>query len=87
MKLVVDANVLIAALIKNGTSREVIMSGGFTLVSPDFMALELGNHVDLVSKKSGLSTEEVAILLTLQPFEQKAPRLQAGDELRIFINN
>lgn len=65
MKLVVDANVLIAALIKNGTSREVIMSGGFTLVSPDFMGLELGNHVDLVSKKSGLSTEEVAILLTL----------------------
>ena len=41
------------------------MSGGFTLVSPDFMDLELGNHVELVSKKSGLSTEEVAILPTL----------------------
>ena len=65
MKLVVDANVLIAALIKNGTSCEVIMSGRFTLVSPDFMSLELGNHIDLVSKKSRLSTEEVAILLTL----------------------
>jgi predicted nucleic acid-binding protein len=65
MKLVVDANVLIAALIKNGTSCEVIMSGRFTLVSPDFMSLELGNHIDLVSRNSGLSTKELAILLTL----------------------
>ena len=41
MKLVIDTNIVISALIKDGKTREIIMSGKFELVSPDFVLDEM----------------------------------------------
>jgi predicted nucleic acid-binding protein len=65
MKLVVDANVLIASLIRSGTSRDIIMGEKFDLVSPDFLNLELNKHKNLISQKSELSENEVSIVMTI----------------------
>ncbi|MCL4334450.1 MAG: PIN domain-containing protein [Candidatus Thermoplasmatota archaeon] len=65
MKLVVDANVLIAALIRSGISRDIIMSDKFALVSRDYLNLELNQHKNLISQKSGLSENEIAIVMTI----------------------
>ncbi len=55
MRIAVDANVLISALIRNGKSREVIVSGIFELVCPEYLSEEIHRHREYIARKSGLS--------------------------------
>jgi predicted nucleic acid-binding protein len=45
MILVIDANCVIAALIKNNKSREIIISHKFDLVSPDYLLDEINKYL------------------------------------------
>ncbi|MBX8636425.1 MAG: PIN domain-containing protein [Thermoplasmata archaeon] len=65
MRIVVDANVLISALIKNGKSREVIVSSIFELVCRKYLGEEIYKHREYIARKSGLSTEEIILLTNL----------------------
>jgi predicted nucleic acid-binding protein len=65
MILVLDANIVIAALLKDGKSREIIVSGKFTLVAPDFLREELDKHKDYIARKGSLSKDELGLLLAL----------------------
>jgi predicted nucleic acid-binding protein len=65
MILVVDANVILAALIKDGKTREVLMSRSFKFVAPDFIKDETQKHKAYVKKKAGLSDVEFDLLLNL----------------------
>ena len=65
MILVIDANVVIAALIKKGKTRELIINGDFHLVAPDFIKEEITKHSEYVSKKAHLSKKEFNLLLSL----------------------
>jgi predicted nucleic acid-binding protein len=65
MILAVDANIIIAALIKDSKSREIIIGGKFTLVSPDYIREELDKHKDYISRKGKIPRAELDLLITL----------------------
>ena len=52
MYLVVDANILIAALIRDSTTRKLLLSEKFELVAPEFLAGEIDKHIAEISKKA-----------------------------------
>ena len=65
MKLVIDTNIVISALIKDGKAREIIVSGKFELVSPDFVLDEIRKYDSYICEKSGLGKDEFELLIAL----------------------
>jgi predicted nucleic acid-binding protein len=65
MILVVDANIVIAALIRNGKSREILLSGKFKFVAPDFVKEETLKYLDYIKKKTGMSKDDLNLLVVL----------------------
>lgn len=65
MILVVDANIVVAALIKNGASRKALLSGKFKLLAPEFLKEEVHKHTSYIVAKSGLPEDGVDLLITL----------------------
>ncbi|RLI80950.1 putative toxin-antitoxin system toxin component, PIN family [Archaeoglobales archaeon] len=59
MKLVIDANVLISAIIKDSVTRKIILDERTELYSPGKIIEEVIKHSDLIAKKANLSNEEV----------------------------
>ena len=77
MKLVIDTNRLVAALIKSSVTREIILSDKFVLYSPDYILTEINKNRDFFIKKAKIKVIEFKeILLTLLghihliPFEE-----------------
>ena len=62
MKIVVDTNRIIAALIKDSASRRIIMHLDAELISIDFLHKEIKKHKKLILKKANISEEELDIL-------------------------
>ncbi len=66
MELVVDANVFISALISSsGKTCEMLFSDKLKLYAPEYLLEEVGKHTKIISEKSGLSFEEINVLLSL----------------------
>ncbi len=59
MKLVLDANILISGLLKNGITRAIMLSDKFDLYTSNFIFLEFLNHIKELSKKVKISKEEL----------------------------
>lgn len=59
MRLVVDANVVISALITNSKTRELIVTLEPDLLTPAVVHDELEKHEDLIVEKSGMSSGRV----------------------------
>lgn len=58
MKLIVDANVLISALIKDSTARKVLLDPKHEMYTPEYIVQEIYAYVDVISKKNSLSRDE-----------------------------
>ncbi len=65
MILVVDATTVVAALIKNGAARKALLSGKFKLVAPEFLKDEVNKYVDYIATKSGLTKEDLDLLIAM----------------------
>jgi predicted nucleic acid-binding protein len=65
MRLVVDANVLFAAMIKEGFTAELIISDKLQLFAPEFLFTEFVKYEDLILKKTHRSREEFNQFLDL----------------------
>jgi|SRR3989344_2390715 len=65
MKIVVDANRIIAALIKSGTTRDILLSEDFDFTSPEFVLREIDKYQDYIKNKTGLGLEEFELLLSI----------------------
>ena len=63
MKLIVDTSVLIAALMKNSAVRELLLNPLFEFYVPEYCIEEIERHVGEISERSGLSVENVYLLL------------------------
>jgi predicted nucleic acid-binding protein len=63
MKLVIDTNILISALIKNSVSREIIMKSRIKFYYPSVSLNEIHKYRELIMDKSGLSSNEYSELL------------------------
>jgi predicted nucleic acid-binding protein len=65
MKLVVDANVVISALIADSKTRELIVTLEPDLLTPEFVSDEIENYTELIVEKSGMSPVRVAQFVDL----------------------
>ena len=63
MKLVVDSNVLFAAIIKDSFTRSVIKSGAFELVAPRLMIEEIQSHRAEIAEYADLSIDETTTVI------------------------
>jgi len=63
MNIVVDTNRFISALIKEGTTRKIILGTKDTLLFPELEFQEIYDHKEYILQKSGLSEIEFNILL------------------------
>ena len=55
MILIADTNRIIAALIKDSTSREILMSDKFVFLTVGFTKAELKEHMKEILKKANIS--------------------------------
>jgi predicted nucleic acid-binding protein len=64
-KLVVDANVIISALISDSTTRELIVTLNPELLTPAFVYEELQTYEELIVEKSGMQPDRVTQFIDL----------------------
>ena len=65
MKVVVDGNRIIAALIKDSTTRDIIFDSFFELITPDYILTEVRKYEAEIINKAKITKEEFEILLSL----------------------
>ncbi len=91
MKIVIDSNRLIAALIKEGTTREILLDKNFEFFAPEHIKDEISSHKYEIILKSGLNEEEFEILVQLMfDFIKIIPKgdySQFVDELKTEIKD
>lgn len=88
MKLVLDANRLFAALIKNSVSRKILLHPDFEFIAPDYILHEVLNHKALLIRKSKLLDDEFDILfdsifenIDIIPYEEIKPCQERAKEI------
>lgn len=59
MKFVLDTNVFLKALIKDSTVRGIVIGSNHEFLIPAHLIDEIGEHLDEVEEKSGLSRREI----------------------------
>ncbi len=62
MRLVLDTNIMLKALIRNSKVRAVLLGPAHQFLIPEYGIEETRRHVALVAKKSGLSEGEVNVV-------------------------
>jgi predicted nucleic acid-binding protein len=65
MKLVVDANILFSSLIKDSTTRRIIMLDDINFYTPEYVFIELEKHIDSIQKKSKMNRKSIELLLEI----------------------
>lgn len=65
MRLVVDSNRFIAALIKDGLARTIISSRNIAFYSPEYVLEEVEQYLPYIINKSKMSKENVELLFAL----------------------
>src|SRR3989344_3852605 len=88
MDLVVDANVLFSALIKDGFAYDILFNSSFRLFTPEYIFTELEKHKDEIIKKTERTKEEFFRLIeTLErriaiiPLEELIPYIKEAETL------
>ena len=65
MRLVIDTSILISSLIKNSVTREILLSPFLNFFLPEYALEEIEAHKKKISRLSGLTLDEIDILLNL----------------------
>lgn len=65
MRLIIDTNILIAALIRDPVVRAVLLHPDLTFYAPDHLLYEIKKHEDLFLAKSGLAHPEFEAVLSM----------------------
>src|SRR3989338_8522257 len=88
MDLVVDANVIFAAIIKEGKTYELLFDERLHLFTPEFFFTEFEKHSNDILKKTGKTHEEIHHLMEvlkkkimLVPLEELLPYLDEVEKI------
>ncbi len=65
MRLIINTNRVIAALIKDSLSRKIIMSRKFELVTPEFTISEIKEHKPEILQKAKITEEQFRTLFSI----------------------
>jgi predicted nucleic acid-binding protein len=92
MRLVVDTNILFAGILRDGTTRGLLIDSPLDLLAPERMLAEIRRNADAIAERSGLSIDGVELLLALltedievvprETFEEQLPKAKRriGDQ-------
>jgi len=88
MKLVIDTNILISALIRDSVTRALLLFPSFEFLLPEYALQEIDAHKAHISKQSGLSRNEIDIVLStllenisIVPASEIKPYLKKADNI------
>lgn len=84
MRIIIDSNRVIAALIKDSTTRKIIFDGFFEFFAPEHIQNEIIEHEEEIIEKIGINLDEFEILLSMI-FEHII--IIPQDEYNHFIDN
>ena len=62
MKLIVDTNMLISALIKDGAVRRILLSQDFEFYTTEQFLAEINKYIPLIAKKAKMSLENTYLM-------------------------
>ena len=65
MRVVVDSNRVIASLIKDSTTRQILFDKNFYFIAPDFITTEINKYREEIMGKAILNEEEFDILISI----------------------
>jgi len=65
MKIVIDTNRIIAALVKYSTTRKILFDKNFEFITPDYTISEINEHKDELKSMTHTGDEEFGILMAL----------------------
>lgn len=65
MRFVVDANIILSALISDSMTRRLLVELEDDLLTPAYVHAEIGKYTEMVAEKSGLSLAEVEDLIEI----------------------
>jgi len=63
MKLVVDTNIVVSALIRDSVTRKILLDPRISAYVPEHFLGEIEEHRDHIIRKSGLTEKEMEIIL------------------------
>src|SRR3989338_7297090 len=63
MIVILDVNIILSALIKDSTTREIIIKSGFDFCFPEPSLEKIRKYKSLILEKSGLSAFEFLVIL------------------------
>ncbi len=88
MDLVIDANVLFSALIKDSLAYNLFFNEKFHLFTPEYIFTELGKHKEEILEKTERTTEEFFRLIetlkqriSVVPLEELMPYVEEAENL------
>jgi len=85
MELVVDANILISGLIKDGITRELMLNNDLDLYTSEFIFYELFKHIKEIAKKADMTVNEFSDMAEIIVVESNLKTI-SKDEVRSFID-
>jgi predicted nucleic acid-binding protein len=65
MRLIIDTNIILSALIKQSTTRSILTNPQFEFYIADFSIQEIQKYKNLVIEKSGLTNEKIELLFAI----------------------
>ena len=65
MKIVIDSNRIIAAIIKDSTTRQILLNKKFEFIAPSYVFSEITKYKDYITRKVNINSEEFDTLLSL----------------------
>ena len=65
MRLVIDTNIILSALIQDGTTRTILLFPSLKLYTPEITFEEIEKHFTQITAKSGLKETEVRKILSV----------------------
>ncbi len=84
MDLVVDANVLFAALIKDSTTSALMLHEDIHLYAPEFLLMEFEKYKDLILRKTNRNESEFDT--ALQVFQRRI-KLIPSEEIKRYVKD
>jgi predicted nucleic acid-binding protein len=63
MKIIIDTNRILAALIKDNTTRKILCNNKFKFIAPEYVTTEISKYQNEIIKKAKITEEEFEILL------------------------
>ena len=85
MELVVDANILVSGLLKDGITRELMLNNDLDLYTSDFIFIELFKHIKELAKKAEIAIKEFTDMVEILIVESRLKTITT-DEVRPYID-